>query len=55
MPKVRAAVPIHGPNYYQSTRYRLVSTAMLLMVPTTRGPATGVDGHALVDAIVMKL
>ena len=25
-----------------------------LMVPTTRVPASGVDGHALVDAIVLK-
>ena len=29
--------------------------AMLLMVPTTRVPATGVDGHALVHAIVLEL
>ena len=27
---------------------------MLLMVPTTRVPATGVHGHALVDAIVLN-
>ena len=32
-----------------------ISTAMLVMVPTTRAPATGVDGHALLDAIVLKL
>ena len=29
-----------------------VSTAMLLMVPTTRVPTTGVNGRALVDVIV---
>ena len=28
-----------------------VSTATLLMVPTTRVPATGVNGHALVDRV----
>ena len=31
------------------------SIAMLLVVPTTRVRATGVDGHALVDAIVLEL
>ena len=31
------------------------SIAMLLVVPTTRVRATGVDGHAVVDAIVLEL